>query len=156
MHENDPACNSNASRLRTACNSLPGGITERLSAKPAHPPSSATERTLLCPTAHPPAPFRGAVLDGKLGTYSDRVYPVLVGEDPILQTIAMNTYLNDIFREYIERSPFVPDRGPTIVCRSCGDTMKHFRTISKLGVRREQLMFVCPSCKGVDTKERAA
>jgi hypothetical protein len=29
----------------------------------------------------------------------------------------------------IERSPLVPDRGPTIVCRTCGDTMKHFRTI---------------------------
>jgi hypothetical protein len=53
----------------------------------------------------------------------------------------------------IERSPPVPDRGPTIVCLSCGDTMKHFRTISRLGVRSEQLMFLCPSCKGVDTKE---
>jgi hypothetical protein len=42
------------------------------------------------------------------------------------------------------------------VCLSCGDTMKHFRTISKLGVRREQLIFVCPSCKGGDTKERVA
>ena len=31
--------------------------------------------------------------------------------------------------------------------------MKHFRTISNLGVRPEQLTFVCPSCKGVDTKE---
>ena len=35
----------------------------------------------------------------------------------------------------IERSPPVPDSTPTIVCLSCGDTMKHFRTISKLGVR---------------------
>ena len=57
-----------------------------------------------------------------------------------------------------ERSPPVPNRPapngtPTIVCLSCGDTMKHFRTISKLGVRRERLLFVCPSCKGVDTKE---
>ncbi len=56
----------------------------------------------------------------------------------------------------IERSPPVPNSIPTIVCLSCGDTMKHFRTISKLGVRREQLIFVCPSCKGVDTKERVA
>jgi len=31
--------------------------------------------------------------------------------------------------------------------------MKHFRTISKLGVRPERLIFVCPSCKGIDTKE---
>jgi hypothetical protein len=53
----------------------------------------------------------------------------------------------------VKRSPLVPDRGPTIVCRSCGDTMKHFRTISRLGVRPEKFMFRCPSCKGVDTKE---
>jgi hypothetical protein len=56
----------------------------------------------------------------------------------------------------IVRSPPVPNSTPTIVCLSCGDTMKHFRTISKLGVRREHLIFVCPSCKGVDTKERVA
>ena len=53
----------------------------------------------------------------------------------------------------IERSPLYPTGRPTIVCLSCGDTMKHFRTISKLGGRPEQLIFVCPSCKGVDTKE---
>ena len=53
----------------------------------------------------------------------------------------------------IERSPPAPNSMLTIVCLSCGDTMKHFRTISKLGVRPEQLIFVCPSCKGVDTKE---
>jgi hypothetical protein len=52
-----------------------------------------------------------------------------------------------------ERSPPVLNNMLTIVCLSCGDTMKHFRTISKLGVRRERLLFVCPSCKGVDTKE---
>jgi hypothetical protein len=53
----------------------------------------------------------------------------------------------------IERSPPVPDRGPTMVCLSCGDTMQHFRTISRLGIRPERFMFLCPSCKGVDTKE---
>ncbi len=53
----------------------------------------------------------------------------------------------------IERPPPIPDSTPTIVCFSCEDTMKHFRTISNLGVRPEQLTFVCPSCKGVDTKE---
>jgi hypothetical protein len=53
----------------------------------------------------------------------------------------------------IERSTLVPDRWRTIVCRTCGDTMKHFRTISRLGVRPETFMFRCPSCKGVDTKE---
>jgi hypothetical protein len=31
--------------------------------------------------------------------------------------------------------------------------MKHSRTILKFGVRREQLIFVCPSCQAVDTKE---
>ncbi len=53
----------------------------------------------------------------------------------------------------IERSSSVPDGGRAIVCRSCGDTMKHFRTISRFGVRTEQFMFRCPSCKGVDMKE---
>jgi protein-arginine kinase activator protein McsA len=53
----------------------------------------------------------------------------------------------------VERSSLVPDKGRTIVCRSCGDTMKHFRTISRFGVRPEQFMFRCPSCKAVDTKQ---
>jgi hypothetical protein len=53
----------------------------------------------------------------------------------------------------IERPPPVPDSTPTIVCFSRGDTMKHFRTISRLGVRPEQLIFFYPSCKAVDTKE---
>jgi hypothetical protein len=53
----------------------------------------------------------------------------------------------------IERPHRVPDSTLTIVCLSCGDTMKHLRTLAKLGVRREKLIFVCPSCKGVDTKE---
>ena len=53
----------------------------------------------------------------------------------------------------IERSPLVSDKGRTMVCRSCGDTMRHFRTISRFGVRPEQFMFRCPSCKGVDTKQ---
>ncbi len=53
----------------------------------------------------------------------------------------------------VERSPLAASSTPTIVCPSCGGTMKHFRTIPKLGVRKDQLIFVCPSCKGVDTKE---
>jgi hypothetical protein len=40
-----------------------------------------------------------------------------------------------------------------MVCLSCGDTMQHFRTISRLGIRPERFMFLCPSSKGVDTKE---
>jgi hypothetical protein len=53
----------------------------------------------------------------------------------------------------IEHSPQVPDSTRTIVCLSCGDTMKHLRTLPRRGVRLEKLIFVCPSCKGVDTKE---
>jgi len=53
----------------------------------------------------------------------------------------------------IERSHPVPDSKRILVCRSCGDTMKHLRTISKVGVRLEKLIFVCPSCKGVETRE---
>ena len=53
----------------------------------------------------------------------------------------------------VERSPLVSDGTPTTVCRRCGDTINHFRTIAKLGVRHKQHVFVCPSCKGVDTKE---
>jgi len=48
----------------------------------------------------------------------------------------------------------VPDSTPSLVCGCCGDTMKHFRTIPGLGVRQQQLMFVCPSCKAVDTRVR--
>jgi hypothetical protein len=53
----------------------------------------------------------------------------------------------------IEHSPSIPDYALTIVCVSCGDTMKHLRTVPKLGVRPEKLIFVCPSCKEVDIKE---
>ncbi len=48
------------------------------------------------------------------------------------------------------RQPIGP---PTLVCRCCGDTMEHSRTVLKLGMRRERLIFVCPSCQAVDTKE---
>ena len=53
----------------------------------------------------------------------------------------------------IERSPPMPGNTPIIVCLSCGDTMKYLCKIPKLGVRPEKLIFHCPSCKGVDTKE---
>jgi hypothetical protein len=53
----------------------------------------------------------------------------------------------------IERLSVVPDKTPTMLCPSCGDTMNHSRTIAKLGVRQERLIFVCPSCKGVENKE---
>ena len=52
-----------------------------------------------------------------------------------------------------ERSPITPGNTPTLVCLSCGDIMQHLRTIPKLGVRPEKLIFRCPSCKGIDTKE---
>ena len=51
----------------------------------------------------------------------------------------------------IERAPLVPDSTRILVCLSCGDTMKHLRTIAKFGVRPKKLIFVCPSCKEVDT-----
>ena len=41
---------------------------------------------------------------------------------------------------------------PSLVCPSCGDTMTLSRTIPKLGVRPEQLIFICPSCKEVAAK----
>ena len=53
----------------------------------------------------------------------------------------------------IKHTSPVPDRRPTVVCLSCGDTMKHLRTIPTLGVCLEKLIFVCPSCKAIDTKE---
>ena len=53
----------------------------------------------------------------------------------------------------IECSPLVPDNTTILVCPSCGETMKHLRTIPKFGVRLEQFIFVCPSCEEVDTKE---
>ena len=40
-----------------------------------------------------------------------------------------------------------------MLCLSCGDTMKHSRTIAQLRVRPQQFIFVCPSCKGIDTRE---
>jgi hypothetical protein len=52
-----------------------------------------------------------------------------------------------------ERSHLVPDSTRTHACHSCGDTMNHLRTIPKLGVRPEKLIFICPSCEEVDTKE---
>jgi rubredoxin len=59
----------------------------------------------------------------------------------------------DYTHSILERLPLIADRPPTMLCPACGDTMKHFRTIAKRGVRSEQFMFVCPSCKAVDTKE---
>jgi hypothetical protein len=46
----------------------------------------------------------------------------------------------------------VPVNTPTLVCLSCGDTMK-CHTIPKLGKLPELLVFVCPSCKEVEVKE---
>jgi hypothetical protein len=53
----------------------------------------------------------------------------------------------------IELLPRIRDRTPTMLCLSCGDTMKHVRTIAELGLRPRQFIFACPSCKGIDTKE---
>jgi hypothetical protein len=53
----------------------------------------------------------------------------------------------------LERPHRIPDSTRAIVCLCCGDTMKHLRTLPKLGVRPEKLIFACPSCKGVEAKE---
>ena len=52
----------------------------------------------------------------------------------------------------VESALRYPVASPTLVCRCCGDTMKHSRTILKFGVRPEQLIFICPSCTAVDIK----
>jgi hypothetical protein len=49
----------------------------------------------------------------------------------------------------IEFSAQVPGDTPALVCLSCGNTMRHVRTIPKLGVRPKRLVFVCPSCQGM-------
>jgi hypothetical protein len=53
----------------------------------------------------------------------------------------------------IKRAPAVIDDTPTLVCLSCGDTKKPIRTILKLGVYPDMLVFVCPSCNDVETRE---
>jgi hypothetical protein len=53
----------------------------------------------------------------------------------------------------IESPAPIPASTRTLVCHTCGDTMKHLRTLPKLGVRPKKLIFVCPSCKEVETRE---
>ncbi len=53
----------------------------------------------------------------------------------------------------IERSALVQDNTPVLICPSCGDTMRPVRTIPQLGPRLEQLIFVCPSCDEMSTKD---
>jgi hypothetical protein len=31
--------------------------------------------------------------------------------------------------------------------------MRHLRTLAKFGVRPQKLIFICPSCKGIEAKE---
>jgi hypothetical protein len=50
-------------------------------------------------------------------------------------------------------APAITEDTPTLVCLSCGDTMKPVRTIPKLGAHPEWLVFVCPSCKEHETKK---
>jgi hypothetical protein len=53
----------------------------------------------------------------------------------------------------IDNLPLVPAIKSTVLCVSCGQTMKHLRTITRLGIRPETHIFVCPFCQGVDYKE---
>jgi hypothetical protein len=43
---------------------------------------------------------------------------------------------------------------PTAQCNRCGHTMKLDRRIPKLGPHPELLVFICPSCKEVETMEQ--
>ena len=52
----------------------------------------------------------------------------------------------------IGSSPLIRGEPPSLVCPSCGDTMRVSGTIPKLGIRPEQLIFICPSCKEVAAK----
>ena len=71
---------------------------------------------------------------------------------PVPAELVMQYYAPSV--PAVECLPLVPDNTPTLVCPSCGDTMKHLRTIPKLGARLEQFIFVCPTCEDVDTKGR--
>jgi hypothetical protein len=53
----------------------------------------------------------------------------------------------------VERTQPMPDNTATLVCRSCGDTMKQLRTIPRLGVQPELLVLVCPSCQQTEIME---
>jgi hypothetical protein len=52
----------------------------------------------------------------------------------------------------IERPSQLRDVTSTLVCLSCGDTAMHAQTIPKLGVRPALMVFVCPSCRGVEAR----
>ncbi len=65
----------------------------------------------------------------------------------------MSNYTHAPSTPAIERLPRILESTPTMLCLSCGDTMKHSHTIAQFRVRPQQLIFVCPSCKGVDTRE---
>jgi hypothetical protein len=55
----------------------------------------------------------------------------------------------------VECSP-APDTTNTdgLGCPSCGDIMRHERTISRFGMLPETLVFVCPSCKSIVAARR--
>jgi predicted RNA-binding Zn-ribbon protein involved in translation (DUF1610 family) len=47
----------------------------------------------------------------------------------------------------------VADNLPLLRCLSCGNVMKLLRTVPRLGGLPELVVFVCPSCNEVETKE---
>ena len=47
----------------------------------------------------------------------------------------------------------VADNLPLLRCSSCGNVMKLLRTVPRLGGLPELVVFVCPSCNEVETKE---
>jgi hypothetical protein len=40
-----------------------------------------------------------------------------------------------------------------LVCLSCGDDMRHMRTIPRLGVLPDLFVFSCPSCRSMQVVE---
>ncbi len=85
-----------------------------------------------------------------------------LGQMPKLVPLAPRFCPNaDIFFELQVDQPrahqqdiFVPS--PTLACPNCGDFMRLARTVPKLGALPELLVFRCPSCNEVETKESMA
>jgi ubiquitin C-terminal hydrolase len=81
---------------------------------------------------------------------------------PVRVSVAFELSMEELHMPKCERasstlamagSSSVPDNALSPVCLSCGDTMRHFRTIPKLGVCPELLVFHCPSCYEVEAKK---
>ncbi len=72
----------------------------------------------------------------------------------LLPRVSMETHMPHYTpsTRIIGSSLLIRGEPPSLVCPSCGDTMRVSGTIPKVGVRPEQLVFLCPSCKEVAAK----